>query len=302
MKPGAWTVAVLVFAAGAVGAAAGSAGSQGRAGPVRVAAAGDVACDPDAPRPRGECADEQTAELLEGADAVLMLGDGQYPDGALGRYRRGYARTWGRFLDRTWPVPGNHEYGTRGASGYFAYFGQRAGPRGLGFYSVRLGGWRLLAVNSNCWAVGGCGAGSRQYRWLVHELARKGERCVLAFWHHPRFSWGRYSGYAPVAPLWEALYEHRADVLLAAHDHNYQRFGRLDAEGRPDGQGVRQFVVGTGGRNLYRALRRGHVRPEFVRDDRFGVLRLDLYHDRYTWEFVTTRGEVLDRGASPCSP
>ncbi len=288
-------VAAVVAAAGAAGAAI-----QTPTGPVRVAAAGDIACDPDVPRARGECADAETAELLEGADAVLMLGDGQYPDGALERYRRGYGRTWGRFLDRTWPVPGNHEYGTRGARGYFAYFGERAGPPGLGFYSVRLGGWRVLAVNSNCWAVGGCGPGSPQYRWLIQELAAGQETCVLAFWHHPRFSWGRYRGYGPVAPVWEALYQHGAELVLTAHDHNYQRFAQLDAAGRADERGVRQFVVGTGGRNLYRARRQGEVRPELLRDDRFGVLRLELYPDRYTWEFVTSRGEVLDRGASRC--
>ncbi len=295
-------IAAAVVLAGLMMAVSGGPRSQELGAPVVVAAAGDIACDPHAPRARGECADAETAELLQGADAVLMLGDGQYPDGALDRYREGYGHTWGRFLERTWPVPGNHEYGTAGARGYFEYFGARAGPPGLGFYSVRLGSWRILAVNSNCWAVGGCGPGSRQYSWLLQELASAGETCVLAFWHHPRFSWGRYTGYGPVAPIWEALYRRGADVILAAHDHNYQRFAPLDGAGRPDQRGVRQFVVGTGGRSLYRALQRGEVRPEFLRDDRFGVLRLKLYPGRYTWEFVTTRGEVLDRGASHCSP
>ncbi len=295
-------VAVVAVALVGLGVAVGHAPSQAPTEPVRVGAAGDIACAPEAPRAPGECADAETAELLEGADAVLMLGDGQYPDGALERYRAGYGRTWGRFLDRTWAVPGNHEYLTPGAQGYFAYFGPRAGPPGLGFYSVRLGSWRIFALNSNCWAVGGCGPGSRQYRWLLQELTHAREACLLAFWHHPRFSWGRYTGYEPVAPLWEAFYQYGGDLVLTGHDHNYQRFGQLDATGRPDHRGVRQFVVGTGGRNLYRALGRGDARPEFLRDDRFGVLRIELYPDRYAWAFVTTRSEVLDRGTTPCSP
>lgn len=267
---------------------------------LEVAAAGDVACDPDhTPRP-GECADGKTAELLEGADLVLMLGDGQYPDGARDRYRRGYARTWGRFRDRTRPVPGNHDYGTPGAHGYFAYFGDLAGPRGLGYYAVDLGPWRLLALNSNCWAVGGCGPDSPQYRWLAQRLAERPGACVLAFWHHPVFSAGRYTGQGELRPWWRLLARGRAALVLVGHDHNYQRFPPLGPEGQPDPRGVQQFVVGTGGRNLYRARHLGPASPELVRDDQFGVLRLRLLPGRYSWTFVSTSGAVLDRGESAC--
>jgi hypothetical protein len=267
---------------------------------VEVAAAGDVACDPDyRPRP-GECADAQTAELLEGADLVLMLGDGQYPDGALERYQRGYGRTWGRHRERTRPVPGNHEYGTPGARGYFAYFGERAGPTGLGYYAFQAGSWELVALNSNCWAVGGCGPGSAQYRWLAERLAARRGPCLLAYWHHPLFSAGRYTGREELRPWWELLYQHGATLVLTAHDHNYQRFPPLDPQGQPGARGVRQFVVGTGGRNLYRARGGVFPRPEALHDDRFGVLRLRLHPGRYEWTFVTTEGTVLDRGEAPC--
>lgn len=265
-----------------------------------VAAAGDVACDPDSPARPGECADADTARLLEGADLVLMLGDGQYPDGALERYQKGYGRTWGRYRDRTRPVPGNHEYQTPGARGYFAYFGELAGRPGLGYYAFEAGGWLFLALNSNCWAVGGCGPDSPQYRWLAAQLAPARGRCVLAYWHHPLFTAGRYSGYESVRSWWELLARHNAAVVLTAHDHNYQRFPALDGNGRPSARGVRPFVVGTGGRNLYRAWRQGPLQPEVLRDDRFGVLRLQLLPGRYGWAFTGTDGAVLDSGAAPC--
>ncbi|MER3455743.1 MAG: alkaline phosphatase [candidate division GAL15 bacterium] len=277
------------------------AGGEAPAGEgVVVAAAGDVACDPEH-RPRaGECADAHTAALLADADLVLMLGDGQYPDGSLERYRQGYGRTWGRYRDRTRPVPGNHEYRTPGARGYFTYFEQLAGPPGLGYHAFDAGTWRLVALNSNCWAVGGCGPGSPQYRWLAEQLALGRGRCVLAFWHHPLFTVGRYESYEPVRPWWQELYRAGAAVVLSAHDHNYQRFPPLDPEGRQTPRGIRQFVVGTGGRNLYRARRQSPVEAEVVRDDHFGVLQLRLLPGRYEWAFLATSGQALDRGTSPC--
>ncbi|MDR7431803.1 MAG: metallophosphoesterase [Armatimonadota bacterium] len=296
MRTVTWVAVAAALGVGYTGVAAPGTEVQG----VVVAAAGDVACDPTH-RPRaGECADAETARLLEGADLVLMLGDGQYPDGALERYQNGYGRTWGRYRGRTRPVPGNHEYQTPGAAGYFAYFEDLAGPAGLGYYAFEAGGWLLLALNSNCWAVGGCGPGSPQFGWLTDRLSGPRGRCVLAYWHHPLFSAGRYSGYEPVRPWWELLYRHGAAVVLTGHDHNYQRFPPLDGEGRPSGRGIRQFVVGTGGRNLYRAHRQAAVQPEVLRDDRFGVLRLRLLPGRYEWAFVATDGATLDHGASLC--
>jgi hypothetical protein len=294
-----WAALVAAVLLGLLTSARVGAAVQGSEGVV-VAAAGDVACDPDGqPRP-GECKEAETASLLEGADVVLMLGDGQYPDGALERYRRGYGRTWGRYRDRTRPVPGNHDYGTPGARGYFDYFGELAGPAGLGYYAFDAGGWRFLALNSNCWAAGGCGPTSPQYRWLAEQLGEARGTCVLAYWHHPLFTAGRYSGYEPVRPWWDLLARHGTALVLAGHDHNYQRFPPLDAEGRPSARGVRQFVVGTGGRNLYRARRPAPVAPDRLVDDRFGVLRLRLFPGRYEWAFVAAGGEVLDRGSAPC--
>jgi len=263
-----------------------------------VAAAGDVACDP---QERSWCRDEATAELLEGADLVLMLGDGQYRDGALWKYRTAYHRTWGRYKSITRPVPGNHEYGTPGGSGYFAYFGAAAGPAGSGYYSFDLGPWHLVALNSNCWAVGGCGPGSPQHRWLAADLAARPGRCTLAFWHHPLYTAGRYAGFPEVRPFWELLHAAGADVVLNGHDHNYQRYAPMDPQGRRDPRGIREFVVGTGGRSLYRLRPDPLATREAATDRTFGVLRLRLEPGGYAWEFIAVSGAAFtDRGSGRC--
>ncbi|MDR5710184.1 MAG: metallophosphoesterase [Armatimonadota bacterium] len=269
--------------------------------PYVVVAAGDVACSPEIPRMESACRDADTAAFLEGADAVLMLGDGQYPDGALGRYRAAYHRTWGRYLRITHPVPGNHEYQTPRARGYFAYFGDRAGDPEHGYYAFRLGRWLLLALNSNCWAVEGCGGGSPQYRWLREVLATSSARCILAFWHHPLFTAGRYTGFPEVRPFWELLQAAGAELVLSGHDHNYQRYAPLDSRGRITPRGIRQFVVGTGGRNLYRLRPDPLGAREAATDRSFGVLRLELWPDGYSWRFLAVGdAQFSDHGSETC--
>ncbi len=266
-----------------------------------VVAAGDVACDSTMPRTEHTCRDDETAALLEGADAVLMLGDGQYPDGRLERYRAAYHRTWGRYRAITYPVPGNHEYQTPKAQGYFAYFGERAGTPEQGYYAFRLGSWLLVALNSNCLAVGGCREGSRQYRWLRELLATQSAPCTLAFWHHPLFTAGRYTGFAEVRPWWELLYRAGAELVLSGHDHNYQRYTPLDPWGRRDPLGIRQFVVGTGGRSLYRLRPDPLGAREAATDRAFGVLRLELRSDGYAWQFLPVSGASFsDSGSGRC--
>jgi len=165
-----------------------------------VAAVGDIACDPANPSYNGgdgtatACRMKATSDLLVGGgwSAVLLLGDNQYEDGALARYQASYDPTWGRVKGLTYPAPGNHEYGTPGAAGYFAYFGAAAGDPARGYYSFDLGAWHLVVLNSNCAAVSGCGPGSAQEQWLAADLAAHPGRCTLAYWHHPRFSSGQH--------------------------------------------------------------------------------------------------------------
>jgi hypothetical protein len=242
-----------------------------------------------------------TAELLDRLPGTIAtLGDNAY-DGTRKVFAGCYAPTWGRHLARTRPAPGNHDYVAGSASAYFEYFGVRAGEEPRGYYSYDLGAWHLLALNSNCWAVGGCAAGSEQERWLRDDLGRSGARCTLAYWHHPRFSSGEHGSDASVADLFRALYESGADVVLAGHDHHYERFAPQDPDGRADpAKGIRSFVVGTGGRSSYAV---GPPLPgsESIGRGVFGVLELTLRADGYDWRFQAVAGATFtDTGSASC--
>ena len=263
-----------------------------------VVAAGDIAkCSTEG--------DEATAELLEGIDGtVLALGDEAYPRGSAANFEECYGPSWGRFKGRTKPVPGNHEYYTEGARDYFEYFGQAAGDPEGGYYSYELGSWHVVALNSNCEEVR-CGPGSSQTRWLKEDLAANEEaRCTLAYMHHPLFSSGERHGSTGggVEQLWEVLYEADTDVILSAHEHNYERFAPQDPEGKADPErGIRQFVVGTGGAAENYPIGEPMENSEVYNDQTDGVLRLKLEEDGYEWEFVPVEGESFtDSGDAQC--
>jgi acid phosphatase type 7 len=264
-----------------------------------IVAVGDIASCSDT-------ADVATARRVGGLDAstVLTLGDHAYPDGSAEDFQECYDPAWGRFEDRTRPSPGNHDYYTQGAQGYFNYFGKAAGEPDEGYYSFDLGEWHLIALNSNC-GEGEirCGPGSAQVQWLKDDLAANEEkRCTLAYFHHPLFSSGKYRpGISRVRPIWEALYAGGADVVLNGHDHNYQRFAPQDPEGRADPEGgIRQFVVGTGGKSHYEILD-PIANTEVYNDDAFGVLKLTLRPGAYDWRFAPVEGEAFaDSGSARC--
>ncbi|MEX1008308.1 MAG: Calx-beta domain-containing protein [Acidimicrobiia bacterium] len=273
-----------------------------------IAAAGDIACDPTSSAYNGgqgtatECRQLATSDLLvNGTDAaVLLLGDNQYENGALVKYQQSYETSWGRVKANTRPVPGNHDYGTTGAAGYYDYFGTAAGDRTKGYYSFDVGAWHLVALNSNCAAIGGCAAGSAQEQWLRADLSAHPAACTLAFWHHPRFSSGLHGSDASTAALWQALYDANADVVLNGHDHDYERFAPQNPSGVADGaRGVRQFVVGSGGRSHYAT---GTPKPNSeVRDSTsFGILRLTLRANGYEWAFRPAVGTFTDNGTGAC--
>ena len=265
---------------------------------VRVAAAGDIACATAESRPG--CRAAETASLVRRLDPglVLALGDLAYEDGSLGEFKEGYAPTWGAFRQRTFPVPGNHEYGTAGAAGYRQWWGTAATPNGHTWHSRRIGSWLLLGLDSNCSEVGGCGPGSPQGRWLAAEL-RQAPACVLALWHHPRRSSGPHGDNESVDPLWRALSRARADVVLNGHDHDYERFSPLDEEAKPAAKGVREFVVGTGGKQPYPLVGNSPGSQASVQG-LAGVLDLRLMRRGWAWRFVTADGRVRDSGRSSC--
>lgn len=272
------------------------------AGSVTVVAAGDIACLPGQAPSESACRMRDTADVVEAAApaAVLTLGDNQYEVGALDGFKESYDRSWGRFKAITRPSVGNHEYSTPRAAGYFAYFGAAAGPEGQGWYSFDLGAWHLVALNSNCSVIGGCGPGSEQFEWLEDDLAASGARCTLAYWHHPRFTSGYHGDDATVGPLWDLLHAASAEVVLAGHDHHYERFAPLAPDGTPSPGGIRQFIVGTGGRSLFPTLL-PHAGSEVRRAATFGVLVLTLTPDGYRWRFAPAPGDdFTDTGQGAC--
>jgi 3',5'-cyclic AMP phosphodiesterase CpdA len=258
---------------------------------VVVVAAGDIAvCHAQG--------DEQTAALADSIGGqVLALGDNAYPGGSRRDYALCYAPSWGRLRARTHPTPGNHDYLAAGAAPYFGYFGAAAGPPGVGYYSFDLGGWHLVSLNSNV----GTEPGSPQERWLRADLAAHPARCTLAFWHHARFSSGPHGSTVRMAGMWRVLQEAGAELVLSGHDHHYERFAPMDADGRVDRRhGVRSFVVGTGGGETYPFLRQLVPGSEARWAGGFGLLKLVLEADRYEWEFVAVGGRRVDHGHGQC--
>ncbi len=233
---------------------------------------------------------------------IATLGDNAYETGSPSDYANCYAPTWGRLLSRTHPAPGNHEYLTPGASGYFSYFGAAAGAPDSGYYSYELGAWHIVVINSNCSAVRGCQTGSRQEAWLRADLAAHRASCTLAYWHHPRFSSGEHGDTVAMQPIWQDLYDAGADVVLNGHDHDYERFAPETPTGAADpARGIREFVVGTGGKNHYPITRAPEPNSEVRNWDTFGILKLTLHARSYDWQFIPEAGKTFtDSGSGRC--
>ena len=242
--------------------------------------------------------DEATAQLLDNiSGTVFTLGDNVYPDGTASQFSDCYDPTWGRHKNRTRPSPGNHDYHTSGASGYYNYFGSVAGDPGKGYYSYNLGAWHIISLNSET----GYSAGSAQEQWLKADLAANQSVCTLAYWHHPRFSSGQHGNITRSQPFWQALYDDGADVVLNGHDHTYERFAPQNPTGEADSnRGIRQFVVGTGGAGLY-AFSTIQPNSQVRNNTAYGVLKLTLHATRYDWQFVPIAGQnFTDSGSSNC--
>jgi len=253
-----------------------------------------------------DCSDlagaEATAKLLEANPGTVMaLGDLAYPNGAPDDFKC-YHKTWGRVKDRTRPAVGNHEFHSTGASYYFQYFGSAAGDPKTGYYSYDLGAWHIVVLNSECQQVGGCEAGSSQEKWLRADLAAHPVGCTLAYFHKPRFSSGLNHGNDPeVGAFWQALYDYNAELILNGHDHDYERFAPQDPGGNADPKrGIREFVVGTGGKN-HREFGIRKSNSEVRNNHAFGVLKLTLKTTGYDWKFIPEAGKTFtDSGSGSC--
>ncbi len=267
---------------------------QGSGDPV-IIAGGDIAsCN--------SSGDEQVAALLDNIPGtVITLGDNAYEFGTINDFNKCYDPSWGRQKARTYPTPGNHDYLTPGATGYFTYFGAAAGDPHKGYYSYDIGDWHIIVLNSNCVEVGGCGVKSAQVAWLQSDLAAHPTLCTLAYWHHPLFTSGGQGNDDAVKPLWQVLYQAGVELVLNGHDHDYERFAPQDPNGVADPvKGIREIVVGTGGKEL-RPIGNPLINSEVQNDSTWGVLKVTLHPTGYSWVFVHVAGETFyDSGSTTC--
>lgn len=281
-----WAAALLL------GTACGGDRPEGAPGHTSLVAAGDIS----------SCywrGDEATARLIDDIPGVVApLGDVVYQSGTESQFRDCYHPTWGRHRDRSRPTIGNHEWRTEKGAPYFAYFGERAGPAGKGWYSYELDGWHVIVLNSMLPVV----EGSEQMQWLRDDLRTHPTRCALAYFHHPAFSSGDHGGSSKMHEAWRVMQDAGVDVILSGHDHHYERFAPQTADARRDDRrGIRQFVVGTGGAPSYRVPPERQPNSEVFGNDVRGVLRMDLQRDAYAWEFVPIAGRTFrDSGRAAC--
>ncbi len=258
--------------------------------PAVLVGAGDIASC-------GHTNDEATGRLLDSIPGVVFTaGDDAYPNGTVSDFTQCYDPAWGRHKSRTRPTLGNHDFRTGKGAPYYWYFGAAAGDSGLGYYSYDVGGWHVIALNSNV----AMSAGSPQNVWLRADLAAHPATCTLAYWHHPRFSSGEHGNSSDPQPLWQALYDANADVVISGHDHTYERFAPQTPTGVLDTtRGIREFIVGTGGASFYSfptVRANSQVRINTVH----GVLKVTLYAASYEWAFIGTDRVVHDSGTASC--
>jgi len=242
-------------------------------------------------------ADSDTAAVAAGVPGIVFTaGDNVYPDGAAANYTNCYDPAWGSLKSRTRPDPGNHDYeNAPGAPGYFGYFGAAAGIPQTGWYKYDAGTWRIYALNSEC-TKATC---PQQLAWLKADLAAEPHLCTLAIWHRPRFSTGPHGNSTRMDAVWQLLAANGAEIVVNGHDHMYERFTPLDGSGSTSAHGLREFVVGTGGAELY-DFKTDSALIDVRQNAEFGVLRLDLGQGSYSWQFLSATGTFTDSGTGTC--
>jgi len=297
-RAGALVTLVLVGAAGCTDT--GVEPDTWPSGPPTVVAVGDLVSCSEVE----DCLTADTAGLASSLDpdALLTLGDLQYPSGELADFETEYDQVWGPLRPVTRPVPGNHEYYTDGAAGYFDYFDAAAHEDSDGYYSFDVGSWHLVALNTNdeCERVA-CDDGSAQQQWFAADLVSSDAACTLAYWHHPRWSTGEHLDTEEVDALWRTAAAGGVDLVLNGHDHDYERYAAQDGLGEPDPAGITEMVVGTGGGELREFVAAESPLTQVRISGRIGVLRLLLAESYYRWEFVAVGGDVLDAGRADCT-
>jgi hypothetical protein len=304
-------VAAAAVALVALAAAVTPPALAGRAQPdPTIVAVGDIACQSFSQGDgQGACRSDEVADLIRRLDPTrfLALGDLQYNNGTLGEFMKVWDVQFGDLKPITLPTTGNHEYGTEGAADYYTYWGARSAP-GLGYYSVNLGAWHIVSLNSDiCGDPPGCGPGTPQYEWLKADLRQnRNATCTLAFQHHPRWDWRPWEKWVdedgttqnggsevkPYIDMVKLMDANGVDVLLVGHNHLYQRWAPQDGNGNVDPNGIREFTVGTGGRSLY-PFGPGDqpANLRVTQNKAFGVLQMTLHPTSYDFRWVSLPGE-----------
>jgi hypothetical protein len=282
-----------------------------------IVAAGDIACTASSTITATSCQQVATSDLAITLhpDYVLPLGDDQYELGSLSDYQQMYDPSWGRLNAISYPVPGNHEYGyigsavePTGGAGYFTYFGDRSHPLQPGctsmctsWYSYNIGSWHIVALDSQCSVIGGCNPGNAEYNWLQADLKANTAKCTLAYWHIPLYS-SSQDHQPDMQSIFGLLYSKGVDVALTGHAHFYERFGPQDAAGNAQVNGVREFIVGSGGRNFFAIRQTPAANSEARIANTFGVLQMTLSSNSYSWRFVAANGATAtDSGSATCT-
>jgi acid phosphatase type 7 len=269
-----------------------------------IAAVGDLVCDEKGNKSGTECQQVEVSDELvadKSIQSLLLLGDLQYDTGTLRGFQSEYEKTYGRLNSMAIPTPGNHEYGTKDAAGYFMYFGAKAHAETNGYYSLDISAsWHVVVLNSNCDAIGGCGNESAQMKWLIADLAANKRPCTVAIWHHPLFTSAERGPNNFMGAMWDALDSGGTDLVLVGHEHQYERFAAQHRDGTAAENGMRQFVVGTGGKSVYPFA--APVTNSEFRQTGFGFLRLELKPSGYSWKFVNAPAAkpINDTGSATC--
>jgi acid phosphatase type 7 len=262
-----------------------------------ILAAGDIAACGADPQQSNAAATRNVLRTVPGVP-VLTLGDNVYADGTPSEFATCFAPTWGVELPRLKPSPGNHDYNTLGATGYYDYFGRLAGASNRGYHSYDVGDWHIVSLNSNIDAA----TGSVQELWLRNDLANTSRKCTLAYWHHPVFTSSPRGDNPKMADIWKTLYDFKTDIVLTGHEHNYERFAKQTQQGVLASDGIRQFIVGSGGVGHTAAVLPLKPNSEKFEALTYGVLKLTLKSNAYDWEFLpTVSGVVVDSGSANCN-
>lgn len=273
-----------------------------------IAAVGDIACVPTSSSYKDGfgtatlCRHKYVADLMQTREVTnfLALGDLQYENGTLADFNTSYDKWYAPYYDITRPAPGNHEYRTANASGYYTYFGSKDYAQSPGYYSYDVGNWHLVALNSNCKQLGGCGGTKPQGKWLKADLAANTKPCTIAYWHHPKFNSGEHGGVKNMNWAWNMLYNKNAEIILNGHEHSYQRFKPLDRYGNVDyNRGIVEFVSGAGGKNHYSGGST-NSKSDFRNTTDYGMLFLTLHSNSADYEWVTENGVTKDSGTITC--